>query len=133
LKRLLLVYQLLTGASDTATGLLLIFVPALTLRLMKLHMVPAALPLLSYIGVFVLSVGMACFYGALLALKPVFAVQLRTVWLLTAITRGLVAVFVVSQIASGKLEAGWITVALTDGVFAVLQSVGLLRGWLRDA
>ncbi len=132
MKRLLLSYQLLTGASDTGTGLLLIVAPALTLRLMKLHVDPAALPLLSYIGVFVLSVGIACFYGALLARKPVFAARLQTVWLLTAITRGLVAVFVVCQIASGKLEAGWITVALTDGAFAVLQSIGLLRGWLRD-
>lgn len=132
MKRLLLGYQLLTGASDTVTGLLLIVAPAVTLDLMKLHAVPAALPFLSYIGVFVLSVGVACLYGALLALKPLSAPRLETVWLLTAITRGLVAAFVVSQIASGKLEAGWSTVALTDGALAVLQAVGLLRGWLRD-
>ena len=134
-RNLLLAYQLLTGLSDTGTGLLLIFAPALTLRLMELHVAPAALPYLSYMGVFVLSVGIACFYGALLVNRPANAQQtpkLEVVWLLTAITRVLVAIFVVVKIISGGLESGWITVALTDGAFAALQFLGLTRGWLND-
>ena len=63
-RRILIGYQLITGASDTATGALLIFAPALTLRLMHLQAGGDALPFLSYVGVFVLSVGIACLYGA---------------------------------------------------------------------
>jgi hypothetical protein len=128
---LLLAYQLLTGLSDTATGLLLIFAPQLTLQLMKLHANAAALPFLSYVGVFVLSVGIACLYGGLLVKNAGQSEKLEVVWLLTAITRSLVAIFVVVKVVSGTLEPGWSTVALTDGVFALLQVVGLARGWLR--
>ena len=130
----LLGYQLITGLSDTTTGLLLIVAPATTLHLMSLHAPPDSLPFLSYVGVFVLSVGMACLYGAwLLTTRPVLMQKLQTVWLLTAITRGLVALFIVARIFSGSLEPGWITVALTDGAFALLQMTGLARGWLSNA
>jgi hypothetical protein len=53
-RRILLAYQLITGLSDGITGLLLIFAPALTLRLMRLAAPSAALPFLSYVGAFVL-------------------------------------------------------------------------------
>jgi len=126
--RILLGYQLITGLSDTATGVLLIFAPELTLHLMKLQAAPDALPFLSYVGVFVLSVGLACLYGASLTRHPE---RLEVVWLLTAITRSLVAVFVIIKILSGTLEAGWITVAITDALFASIQAFGLAKGWLR--
>ncbi len=127
-RRILLGYQVITGLSDTATGLLLVFAPALTLHLMKLQAAPEALPFLSYIGVFVLSVGIACLYGAILTNHPE---KLEVVWLLTAITRALVAVFVIAKILSGTLEPGWISVAITDALFAFLQAIGLAKGWLR--
>jgi len=132
-RRLLLAYQLVTGLSDTGTGVLLIAAPNLTLRLMKLHAAPDALPYLSYVGVFVLSVGIACLYGALLINRSATTQEtqkLEVVWMLTAITRALVALFVIAKIVSGALEPGWITVALTDGAFAALQFLGLARGWL---
>ena len=132
-RALLLGYQMLTGLSDTSTGVLLIFTPALTLRLMRLHVPPDSLPLLSYVGVFVLSVGIACFYGAFLTTRATFTSKLEVVWLLTAITRGLVAIFIVSKILTGTFETGWVTVAVTDGAFALLQSLGLSKGWLADA
>jgi hypothetical protein len=131
-RSLLIAYQLLTGLSDTSTGLLLIAAPALTLRLMRLHAAGGTLPFLSYIGVFVLSVGLACLYGAWLAVRRAPADKLEVVWLLTAITRGLVAVFVAVEVASGALEPGWSTVVGTDGAFALLQFAGLARGWLRN-
>jgi len=128
---LLLVYHSLTGLSDSSTGVLLIVAPGTTLHMMRLHAPQDALPYLSYVGVFVLSVGIACLYGGgLLATRPVLVQKLEAVWLLTAITRGLVAIFVVAKIVSGSLESGWITVALTDGAFALLQAIGLARGWL---
>lgn len=130
-RRILLGYQFITGLSDTSTGVLLVFAPAFTLRLMKLHSVPSTLPFLSYVGVFVLSVGLACLYGAMLATPPVRAEKLEVVWLLTAVTRALVALFVLSQIFSGTLESGWVTVAITDALFASVQAIGLAKGWLR--
>ncbi|SFS16644.1 hypothetical protein SAMN05421771_2947 [Granulicella pectinivorans] len=131
--QLLLAYQLLIGASDSATGLLLLVAPALTLHLMRLQAPDTALPYLSYIGAFVLSVGLACWYGAMLAARPGSLAKLEVVWLLTGITRAIVALFVLTKILSGGLEAGWLTVAVSDGVLAGLQFVGLARGWLRDA
>ena len=129
---LLLAYQLLTGLSDTSTGLLLIAAPAFTLRLMHLQAADDTLPYLSYIGAFVLSVGLACFYGALLTTRQRFTAKLETVWLLTALTRAIVALFVITKVATGALPAGWITVALSDGAFALIQFIGLTRGWLSD-
>ncbi|MBW4037633.1 MAG: hypothetical protein HIU91_01960 [Acidobacteria bacterium] len=130
-RRLLFAYQILTGLSDASTGLLLIVAPVFTLRLMQLHAAPAALPFLSYAGVFVLSVGIACFYGAILTRRPLMADKLEVVWLLTGITRALVAAFVLVSIVSKTLEAGWITVAITDGAIALFQFYGLARGWLK--
>jgi len=130
-RRSLLGYQLLTGLSDSSSGLLLIIAPTTTLHMMRLHAPQDALPYLSYVGVFVLSVGIACLYGGgLLTTRPVLIQKLETVWLLTAITRGLVAIFVAAKIFSGSLEPRWITVALTDGAFALLQAIGLAKGWL---
>jgi hypothetical protein len=132
-RALLLCYQLISGLSDTSTGLLLIFVPELTVRLMRLHVPADSLMFLSYIGAFVLSVGLACLYGASLIARAAFVPKLEVVWLLTAITRGLVAAFVVAKILFGTLESGWATVAISDGAFAILQAIGLARGWLANA
>jgi hypothetical protein len=128
--RILVAYQTLTGLSDALTGVLLIFFPELTLHLMRLREPADTLPFLSYIGAFVLSVGLACLYGALLARK-VAVDRLEVVWLLTAITRGLVAIFVTASIVSGDLAPGWATVAVSDALLSALQGVGLARGWLQ--
>ena len=130
-KRFLLLYQILTGLSDTLTGCLLVAAPAFTLRLMGLHIPEASHIFLSYIGVFVGSVGLACLYGGLLLARTVFVEKLEVVWLVTAISRGLVALFVIAHIASGRLDPGWLIVAISDGLLATFQSVGLATGWLR--
>ena len=131
--RLLIAYQTITGLSDTITGLLLILSPALTLHLMGLSADPRAFTFLSFVGVFVLSVGLACLYGAWLATRPRFAAQLATVWLLTAIPRGLVAVFLFEKMYAGTLAVGWSSAAVSDGAFALLQLIGLYKGWLQYA
>lgn len=131
-RTLLLGYQLLTAASDGSTGLLLLFAPAATMRLMELHTPAEALPFLAYTGAFVLSTGLACLWGARLVQRGAWP-QLETVWLLTAITRLLVAFYVEAAVLQHALEHGWITVACTDGLFAAVQLLGLARGWLRDA
>jgi hypothetical protein len=126
-------YQLLTGLSDTSTGALLIVAPALTLDLMRLHVPADAQPFLSVIGAFVFSVGLACLYGALVMARKWSPCRLEMIWLLTALTRASVAIFVVGQIWAQTMEAGWLTVAISDGACVVIQAVGLRKGWLRNA
>jgi hypothetical protein len=114
-RRVLFFYQLLTGLSDTSTGILLIAAPALTLHLMGLSARGGSLLYLSFVGVFVLSVGVACLYGAWLVRLPAFAVRLGEVWILTAIARGLVAASALEDVArrmgAGMVERrciGWV-------------------------
>ena len=131
-RRILIAYQLLIGISDTATGALLIVAPALTLRLMGLRAPSDALPYLSFIGAFVFSVGLACLYGAFVMRCDTEKAKLEMVWLLTAFSRAAVSIFVFQQVISGALEAGWVTVALSDGAMVVIQAIGLRRGWLAN-
>lgn len=128
-RSMLLAYQLLAGASDTVTGALLIIAPAFTLRLMQLHAPAAALVYLSFIGSFVFAVGLAYIYGAYLVARRGCQSRFETLWLLTAMIRASVAVFVIFQVLAGALEAGWLTVAATDGTLVLIQAVGLLKGW----
>ena len=129
---ILLSYQLLTGFSDTSTGALLMVAPVFTIRLMHLHTPADALPFLSFIGAFVLSVGLSCLYGAFLIARGACTPRLEIVWLLTAFTRSGVAIFVVTQILTCTLEVGWLTVAISDGACVVIQGIGLRRGWLAN-
>ena len=121
---------MLIGLSDTLTGALLIIAPVFTLRLMHLRAPGDALPYLSFIGAFVLSVGLACLYGAYVMMRRGSPCKLEVVWLLTAITRASVAIFVITQILAQTLEAGWLTVALTDSACVLIQAIGLRKGWL---
>jgi hypothetical protein len=105
--RLLFTYQILTGLSDTTTGLLLVTAPTLTLHLMHVTAPADAIPYLSWVGAFVLSVGLACLYGAILTTRPTFTAKLETIWVLTTISRTSVAIFVAAQIATGALASGW--------------------------
>ena len=130
---ILLGYQLLIGISDAATGILLVVTPAFTASLMHLHVPVDALPYFSFVGAFVLSVGLACLYGAYLTYRGGCRSRLEVVWLLTAITRASVAVFLVAQIMSQTLETGWLTVAIFDGACVLIQAIGLRKGWLADA
>jgi hypothetical protein len=126
-------YQLVTGLSDTSTGILLVVAPAFTLRMLGLQASSGALVYLSFVGAFVFSVGLACLYGARLAYRGDDKVKLEIVWLLTAFTRASVAVFLIVQIAAGQLAAGWLTVALFDAACVVIRAVGLHEDWLAYA
>lgn len=129
-RRILLGYQLIIGLSDALTGALLMVVPALTLRMIRLQAPVDALPYLSFIGAFVFSVGVACLYGAFLIVSRCNKAKLEVVWLLTALTRASVAIFITGQVLAGTLEAGWLTVAVADGLCAVIQIIGLRQRWL---
>jgi hypothetical protein len=130
---ILIGYQLLIGLSDTMTGALLIAAPEFTLGMMRLHTPDDAWVYLSFIGAFVLSVGLSCLYGAYLMMCRGCPHKLEVVWLLTAIIRASVAIFVITQILEHTLEVGWLTVAITDGACVLIQAMGLRKGWLIDA
>jgi hypothetical protein len=129
---ILIGYQLLIGCSDAFTGALLMIAPEFTLNLMRLHVAADARPFLSFIGAFVFSVGLACLYGAFVMICRRNQCKVEVVWLLTAITRASVAIFLVTQIVSHTLEAGWVSVAITDSSCVLFQAIGLRQGWLAD-
>lgn len=129
-RRILIGYQLITGLSDASTGVLLMVAPALTLRLMHLQAPPDTLIYNSFIGAFVFSVGLACLYGGYLAMHGSCRSRLEMIWLLTALTRASVAIFVAGQVMANTLEAGWLTVAAADGACVLIQAIGLRKGWL---
>ncbi len=132
-RRMLLAYQWLTGLSDAGTGVLLYFAPVFTLHLMGVHAPSDATPYISYIGAFVLSVGIACLYGVRILALHASSERLEMIWLLTTFTRSAVAIYVFKSVLAGELEPAWITVALFDGVVAAIQGVGLRRRWLVNA
>lgn len=131
--RWLTLFQGAAGFSDTSTGLLLIFAPAWTLRLMGVRWLPQPIEFAGFIGVFVLSVGLTYL---LVAVRWPIARQNTVVWevqwWITALVRTLVAVFLLVEIVSGRMEFAWISVALSDGMLAVIQWIGLARGWLKN-
>ena len=126
-------YQWITGAADTLTGILLYVAPDFTLRMMGVHAPADAMPYVGYIGAFVLSVGLACVYGALLVRACACVERIETVWILTGFTRAAVAVYVLQAVVTGKLAAGWMSVVLFDGACVLVQGIGLRRKWLKDA
>ncbi len=127
---ILLGYQLLIACSDTSTGALLMVAPQFTLRLMGLRAPSDSLIYVSFIGAFVLSIGLACLYGALLVYRGGCRARLEIVWLLTAFTRASVAIFVMGQLLASTLDTGWLTVAAADGACVLIQAIGLRKGWL---
>jgi hypothetical protein len=130
---LLLGYQWLTGISDTGAGILLYLAPAFTLRLMGVQAPADAMPFVGYVGAFVLAVGLTCLYGALLLTLRKAPERVETIWLITALLRGAVAIYVFQSILTGVLEPGWIGVTLFDGACVVVQAIGLKRRWLCNA
>jgi cytochrome c oxidase cbb3-type subunit 1 len=133
-KRLLKLYQLLAGLSDTSTGVLLIFAPAWTLHLMGVSAPPLPIAFASFVGAFVLSVGLS--YFLVPASHPLSAngrASWKAQWQVTALVRSSVALVLLSEIALGRMEPVWIMVAITDGLLAAIQWLGLSRGWLSHA
>lgn len=132
-RTLLKAYQWITGLSDTSTGIMLCLAPEFTVRMMGLHAPEDAAPYIGYIGAFVLSVGLGCLYGVRVISRPAMAPRLQMIWLLTAIPRAAVAIYILGAIASGALELGWLSVVVFDGACVVIQAIGLRKRWYVDA
>lgn len=121
-------WSVAVGSMDGVTGLLLIFTPELVLRLLRIEALsPDAMIFLSWIGVFVMAVGLS--YGLALGKRRGAG---EAVWMFTALVRILVAVFLVIQITIGEMAPSWALVAFSDGLVAMVQMVILRKGWWRE-
>jgi hypothetical protein len=123
------IWSVMVGAMDALTGLLLILAPASVLRVLRIEAPsPDAMVFLSWIGVFVMAVGLS--YGLALGKHRGRG---ETVWMFTALVRTLVAVFLVIQITRETMAPAWLAVALSDGLVAMVQMVVVRKGWWREA
>ena len=132
-RSVLLGYQWFTGLSDTATGVLLYVAPLFTLQLMGVRAIAEAGPYVSYIGAFVLAVGLSCLYGAYAVTRGFRPERVEVVWLLTAFSRAAVAIYITKAVLTGTLQPAWVSVALFDGLCVLVQGVGLKRNWIANA
>jgi hypothetical protein len=132
-RSVLLGYQWLTGLSDTATGVLLYVAPLFTLQLMGVRAVAEAGPYVSYIGAFVVAVGLSCLYGAYAVARGARPERVEMVWLLTAFSRAAVAIYVAKAVLIGTLQPAWLSVAAFDSLCVLVQGVGLKRNWIANA
>lgn len=120
-------WSVAVGSMDALTGLLLIFVPALVLRM--LGIAPPAgevLVFISWIGVFVMSVGLS--YGLVLGKRG----WGEAAWIFTSLVRIMVAVFLTARILDGSLPKAWALVALADASVALVQMAVVRAKWWRE-
>jgi hypothetical protein len=125
--KFLKLWSIAVGSMDALTGLILIAAPAGVLRLLGIPSPsPDALVFLSWIGVFVLSVGLS--YGLALSNRR----RGETVWMFTSLVRMLVAVFLTFRILDESLDMAWAWVALADAAVAIVQVAILRAGWWKE-
>ena len=121
-------WSVAVGSMDALTGLLLIFVPALVLQMLKIDQPSAdAMVFISWIGVFVMSVGLS--YGLALGGRRSRG---EAVWMFTSLVRIMVAVFLTTKILGGSLQMAWMLVAAADASVALVQVVILRKRWWRE-
>jgi hypothetical protein len=119
-ERKILFYNLSVGACDSLTGVLLVFFPLLTLKLMGIESLPVEPVYLSFVGVFVFSVGISYFIPYLVESSQKL-LAMKYVWIFSSLVRFFVAIFVVAKIINGNLVLGWFSVAFTDLAIAFFQ------------
>jgi hypothetical protein len=120
-------WSLAMGSMDALTGVLLVFFPSLVLDLLRIPPPsPDALVFVSWIGVFVMSVGLS--YGLALGKSG----HGPAVWTITSLVRYMVAAFITCRIISGSLHHAWALVAIADGAVAMVQTAVLRAGWWKE-
>lgn len=123
-----LLISYLVGACDALTGLLLMFSPLLTLRLMGIKTIPLEPVYLQYIGAFVFGVGAVYFMPALSSQNKEKVQSVLTLWKITALMRLSVGSFVAFQLFQKGLDPAWISVPLTDLSLAAFQIFIVKKG-----
>lgn len=115
------------GAMDAVTGMLLVLSPETVLKLLGIAPPsPESLVFLSWIGVFVMAVGLS--YGLALGRRG----RGEAVWMFTAMVRILVAAFLTFRILDGSLPKAWFIVASADAAVALAQGIVLRAGWWKE-
>jgi hypothetical protein len=117
--------MLAVGALDTVTGLLLLAMPLITLRLMGVSQPPAEPVLVRFIGAFVTAVGASYFLPWISHRGPLGGDRARLLAVLdvTTLVRLSVGLFVAAAVLRGALAAAWSTVAIADLTIATVQIV----------
>ena len=132
-RRWLILYQYLAGLCDASTGLLLIAAPVWTLGLMGLTVIPQPAGVRSLHRRFRAIRRPHPSLGRAGMAAHVYAhIGWSTQWGITALIRTLVVVLSYGD-RRRRLESKRITVALSDATFAVIQWIGLRKGWLERA
>ena len=121
-------WSVAVGSMDALTGLLLIITPLGVLRLLNIDPPSAdALVFLSWIGAFVMAVGLS--YGLALGQQRNRG---ETVWMVTSLVRMMVAFFLTARVTSGSLPLAWMLVAVSDAFVAMVQIILIRKGWWRE-
>ena len=117
-RRIARIYAALVGTMDLATGVGLVFVPAITLGGMGVDVPgPDAVRFVRFVGVFVAAVG-ASYWVALRR----EAAALRAAFEWTLLVRVSVGLFMGAAVTCGMFERRWMLVALTDLACAFVQA-----------
>jgi hypothetical protein len=116
-----LIFTLMAGVMDTVSGLMLVFLPTFTLRLMFIPAIYTDMIFIQFVGAFVLAVGSSYLIGLWSVVRGKLWSELRVVWKITAFVRLVICLFCSFAILSGRLEPSWISVPATDGLMAAFQ------------
>jgi len=127
LKAWIRIYCLLAGLCDAATGILLLAAPRFVFSLLGLEPLPSPPIYASFVGVFVLAVGLAYLYPWVISAAG-RRERIRVVFEVTALSRLAVALFLGFAILDRALGLLWGIVLLTDFSLAGFQ-LFLLRRW----
>lgn len=128
---LALAFALLAGCGDALTGIFLLALPATTLGWMSIETPLSAQVFIRFIGVFVFGVGISYLYPFVLSGHHRER-RLATVFEVTACIRSAVALFVTAAVATQALAPAWLTVAVVDGILALVQISWLRKGVFDD-
>lgn len=119
-------YCALAGLMDAGTGLLLLVVPAFTLKLMGVESEGEPTPYIRFIGAFVFSVG--CLYlAAWYVIDKLLLREWNILWLVTAWIRLCVGLTVSVLLFTQQLDLEWISVPIADLGLAIFQLLYFLK------
>ncbi|MBC8126933.1 MAG: hypothetical protein H8M99_07300 [Gloeobacteraceae cyanobacterium ES-bin-144] len=124
---LLKTWSIIIGVMEVLTGLIFILAPGSVLRLLKVEFPSQeALVFLSWIGVFIMAVGLS--YG--LALRH--RARGETVWAFTSLVSIMIVVFLTWHILDETMRREWAVLVMIHATVALVQ-VSILRAkWWKD-
>ena len=116
------VYAMAAGSLDTATGLGLIFSPALSVGLMGLDAASHPMVWMRFLGAFVFAMGSLYWVGLGLSRVSGYDWAFRGAWLATGWARLCAGTVTAVLVWNGDLAIGWISVPATDLSLGLFQA-----------